>query len=164
VLRLEPMLAAARQGPVALTTAATADALLGETVRTQRFQTWLFSAFAGGALAVLCVGVLGLVAITAGRRTREFAIRLALGAGRGSLVGLMLREQVPPVALGLAAGGLLSIWVARSLRSYLHETPPFDVTIWTIAMLAIIVVTVSGILIPARRAARLDPARSLRAD
>jgi hypothetical protein len=161
---LQRMLELAGGGPVALTTAAAAEDLLHETVRPQRFQGWLFSAFAVAALAVVCVGVLGLMATTTARRSRELAIRLALGARPASLQRLMLREQLAPLVTGLAAGLVWSIWIAASLRAYLYGTTPYDPALWGLAAFAIAVVAGAGVLIPARRATRLDPARVLRTE
>jgi ABC-type antimicrobial peptide transport system permease subunit len=158
------MLELAGDWPVALTTAASAEDLLHETVRAQRFQGWLFSAFAVAALAVVCVGVLGLMATTTARRSRELAIRLALGARPASLQRLMLREQLAPLVTGLVAGLVGSIWIAASLRAYLYGTTPYDPALWALAAFAIAVVAGAGVLIPARRATRLDPARVLRTE
>jgi predicted permease len=161
---LQRMLELAGDWPVALTTAASAEDLLHETVRAQRFQGWLFSAFAVAALAVVCVGVLGLMATTTARRSRELAIRLALGARPASLQRLMLREQLAPLVTGLVAGLVGSIWIAASLRAYLYGTTPYDPALWALAAFAIAVVAGAGVLIPARRATRLDPARVLRTE
>jgi predicted permease len=161
---LQPILEAARAWPVQLSTAAAAEGLLIETIRSHRFQAWLFGTFAGGALTIVGIGVLGLMAITTARRTREMAIRLTLGARPRSIVRLMLGEQLAPIVAGLAGGCLVSVWVARSVRTYLYETTPFDPAIWSATAAAILAVALVGILIPARRATRLDPARVLRAE
>ncbi len=161
---LAAILEAAKAGPVQLSTAASAERLLVETIRSQRFQAWLFGTFAGGALTIVGVGVLGLMAITTARRARELAIRMTLGARRRSIVRLILGEELAPIVVGLVGGSLVSVWVARILRTYLYDTTPFDPAIWGLAAVAILGVALVGILIPAHRATQLDPARVLRAE
>jgi putative ABC transport system permease protein len=155
---------AASQPGIDLRTAASADALLSETIRSQRFQSWLFGAFGVAALAIVCVGVLGIVALGAARRTREVGIRIALGARPASVVRLLIGEQMPAVVVGLIAGSVVSSWVVRSLDSYLYEVTPYDLRIWAAAIGAITAVAFLGILVPARRASRVDPAVVLRND
>jgi len=150
--------------PVRLTSAATADGRLGDTVRPRRLQAWLFGSFAVAALVVVGTGVLGLVAMNVARRTREVGIRVALGATRGGIVRLLMREQLLGVGCGLAAGGLASMWLVQFVRGYLYEMTVYDARAWAIAMATVAIVASIGVLVPARRASATSPVRALRSE
>ena len=138
--------------------------MLAATVRPRRFQSWLFGSFGAAALAIVGVGVLGLMAMTAARRTREVGLRMALGATRDGVVRLFVREQLTAVLTGIAAGGLLSAWATTFVRPYLYALTPFDLRVWVVAVLLVAGTAALGTLIPALRASRVDPARALRVD
>jgi predicted permease len=130
----------------------------------RRFQTSLLSVFAGIALFLALVGLHGLMAYSVSRRTREVGIRMALGAQRSDVVILVLRKAALLVGLGLAAG-LVCTWVAtRAIQSFLYGVSVHDpVTIGAVCAL----LGVSGLvaaLIPARRAASIDPMQALRTE
>jgi ABC-type antimicrobial peptide transport system permease subunit len=125
---------------------------------------WLFGVFAAAALAIVAVGILGLIAMATARRTREIGVRYALGGTRGGIVGVVVREQVVPVAVGLLAGGARAAWAGQFLGAYLYRSPPSDPRLWTIAVLTVIAAALAGTLIPAWRASRVDPVHALRAD
>lgn len=151
--------------PLTRTTHAGAlDDLFADTVRPRRFQSWLFGSFAVAALVIVGVGVLGLMAMSTGRRTREMGIRLALGSTREGLVRLLLREQLISVAAGVVAGSLAAAWAVRFVRAYLYEITPYDPRVWALAIAVIVVTTVVGTLIPSLRASRTDPVQALRAE
>jgi putative ABC transport system permease protein len=153
------------QGPqVRASRAMSLDAMMADSVRPRRFQSWLFGSFAVAALAIVGVGILGLMAMTMARRTREIGIRVALGATRRSVVSLVVGEQSAAVAAGLAIGGGLSFWLVRFVRAYLYEMTPYDPIAWTSAVMLILSMALVGALIPAVRAGRVDPVRALRAD
>jgi putative ABC transport system permease protein len=137
---------------------------LGRTIRIRQFRAWLFGAFGVGAVAIAGIGVLGLVAMTTSRRTREVGIRMAVGATRGDVLKLLVREQTSGVVMGLAAGGLIAAWAVRYLSAYLYETPPSDPLVWSASALTLLMVALAGTLIPASRASRIDPVRALRVD
>ena len=139
-------------------------AMFAETVRSRRFQSWLFGSFASGALVIVGVGVLGLMAMSAARRTREVGVRMALGATKESVVRLFVREQLGPVAAGVVAGCLVSAWAARFLDDYLYGLTPYDLRVWGVAIALITVTAIIGTLLPAFRACRVDPATVLRAE
>jgi ABC-type antimicrobial peptide transport system permease subunit len=144
--------------------ASRATDLLHDTIRAERFRSWLFGSFSVSALLIVCVGVLGLMALGARRRTREIGVRLALGAHPSSIVRLMLREQLLAIVLGLAIGGAASFWIVEGLRAYLYETTPYDAGVWIAAVAVIVIAALVGVLLPAVRASRLDPAAVLRAE
>jgi ABC-type antimicrobial peptide transport system permease subunit len=147
-----------------VTRAATAAALLADTVRPRRLRSWLFGSFAAASLVLVAVGLFGLVAMAIARRKREIGIRLALGATRDRLVRGLVIEQLAPVVAGLAAGGLIAAWAVRFLRSYLYELEVYDATVWLVAVLVVSCAAFSGALIPSWRASRLEPMGALRAE
>ncbi len=135
---------------------------LGRSVRQREFNGWLFGAFGLAALAIVGVGMLGLIGTLVARRTREIGIRMALGAAAPSVVRLVLVEQLTGVAVGLAAGTLASLWAVRFLGAYLYQMSVYDWRAWTTALAALFGVAIAAAAVPARRAARVDPVRALR--
>jgi putative ABC transport system permease protein len=129
-----------------------------------RFQAILFLSFAGVAIGLAAVGLYGTLAHTVGRRTRELGIRMAVGADRNSIFRLVLREGAMVFGAGLLVGIALSMLLTRLLRRFLFGVGPLDVT--TFAVTSIVLAAIAGVAMhrPARRATRVDPLRSLRAD
>jgi predicted permease len=140
------------------------DDLFADTVRPRRFQSWLFGSFAVAALVIVGAGVLGLMAMSTARRSREMGIRLALGSTREGLVGLLLREQLLSVGAGVVAGSLVSAWAVRFVRASLYEITPYDPRVWALAIAVIVITTVVGTLVPSLRASRTDPVQALRVE
>ena len=137
---------------------------LAETIRARRLNAWLFGVFASAALVIVAVGILGLMAMTTARRTREFGIRYALGGRRPAIIGLLLREQALAVAIGVIAGGLIATWAVEGTKAYLYRFTPADPRLWAIAVATIAVTALVGALIPALRASRVDPIQALRVE
>lgn len=138
--------------------------LASVTVLPREFQAWLFGSFGIAALVIAGVGILGLVAMSTSRRTKEFGIRFALGATPQGVVAQVVREQVGAVLLGLAAGGMAAAWLARLLKSYLYKLPSYEPFAWVFAIAILLMVVVAGTLIPTLRVSRIDPAKVLRAE
>ena len=113
---------------------ATMTEALAETIRARRLNAWLFGVFASAALLIVAVGILGLMAMTTARRTREFGIRYALGGRRPAIVGLLLREQALAVAIGVIAGGVIATWAVEGTKAYLYRFTPADPRLWAIAI------------------------------
>jgi len=149
---------------VRTTHAGTLDELFADSVRPRRFQSWLFGSFALCSLIIVGVGILGLIAMATARRTKEMGIRLALGATRDDLAGLLLREQLGAVVLGVTAGTLVSAWAVRFVKVYLYEITPYDPRVWAAAVAAIVATAAIGTLIPSLRASRVDPVQALRVE
>lgn len=144
--------------------AASLDEYFRESIALRRFQSWLFGGFAAAALLVVGAGLLGLIAMSAARRTKEVGIRCALGATPSAVTTLMVREQLGAVAFGLAAGGLLAAWAVGLVEGYLYQLTTTDPRIWGTAVVLIIAMAVVGALIPAIRASRVDPLQALRTE
>ncbi|HET9371325.1 MAG TPA: ABC transporter permease [Vicinamibacterales bacterium] len=140
------------------------DQLAARTTAQTRFLTSLLTGFAVVAATLALVGVYGLIAFAVSRRVREVGLRMALGASRLSVVGLIMRQSAIAVAIGLALGAGLAAGLSSSLRALLFEVAPGDP--WTIAAMACLIALAALIAsaIPARRAATIDPTVALRED
>ena len=133
-----------------------------ESIRERRLSALAASTFAGIALVFVAVGILGLVAMTAGRRTREVGIRVALGAHPGGVMRQLIAEQLVVVMAGIVAGGLFAAWGVRFVQAHLYETAGFDPIVWVITVGVMFATATIGAWIPARRASRIDPVEALR--
>jgi len=138
--------------------------LFVDSVRPRRFQAWLFGAFAVASLFVVALGIFGQLAMSTARRTREVGIRMACGATRTSIATLIVREQLVPVVLGLAGGGLVAAWAVQFVKSYLYQLTASDPRVWAAAIGLILLTAGVGTIIPALRASRTDPVQSLRGE
>jgi predicted permease len=129
-----------------------------------RSLAWLVGGFAAAALLLSVVGLYGVVAYSVGQRNREIGIRTALGASRGSIYLMILGEAGRLIGLGAAAGAACAIGAAGLMREVLFGVQSWDVP--TIAIVAGVLgaVALAASLIPARRAASVDPVESLRAE
>lgn len=139
------------------------DALV-ETIRTRRLSALMASVFGGVALLIVAVGLLGLVGMTASRRTREVGIRMALGAPRAGVVRQLVGEQLVAVTAGILAGAVLATWVVSLIQAQLYETAPADPLVWLTSVVVMLAVATLGALAPAVRASRVDPVEALRQD
>ncbi len=132
------------------------------SVATERLQAMLFTAFGAAALLLAALGVYGVLAYTVSLRRREFGVRVALGSPRCALVRLVLLEALGPLAIGLAAGLGLAFLAGRWLNSLLYETAANDPAVLGGSAILLVMTAVLASLLPARRAATLDPLEVLR--
>ena len=136
--------------------------VVSESVAQQRFTAWIVGVFAALALLIAAVGVYGVVSYSVGGRTREIGLRMALGATRGAVTRLVMRETFLLVGIGLAAGLTLCIFATRAIRTLLFATAPTDPVTYGVV---IAVLTATGLLascVPLRRALSVDPNVALR--
>jgi predicted permease len=140
------------------------DEMFRDSISLRRFQSWLFGGFAAAALAVMGVGILGLLAMSAARRTKEIGIRCALGATPRIVIRQLLGEQVGAVATGLVVGAANAAWAVQFIRGYLYQLSVADARIWAAAVVSIVIMALAGAFVPALRASRRDPLLALRAD
>ena len=140
------------------------DDLFADSVRPRRLQAWLFGSFAAASLLVVGIGILGQLAMSTARRTREVGIRMTFGATPGRILRLIVGEQLVPVIAGLVAGGIGAAWAVRFLGSYLYQLTTTDPRVWTAALGLILLAAVAGTLVPAFRASRIDPTQALRSE
>ena len=137
-----------------------------EQIGKALFQERLFARLTGffALLAALlgCIGVYGIMAFATNARTREIGIRMALGASRGEILGMVLRETLVLVIIGIAAGTLVALEASRLVATFLFGLKPNDpLTIAGAALLMVGAAALAGYL-PARRASKVDPMRALR--
>lgn len=149
---------------VDLIRAITVHDALADTIKTRRLAAWLHGGFAVSALVIVATAVLGLVAMATSMRAREFGIRQALGARRDGLVAMLLREQVTTVAIGLCAGAIVAYWFQELLRGAAAGVAPTDYRLWIATAATILITATLGVLIPAVRSVKVDPALTLRAE
>jgi predicted permease len=136
--------------------------VLDESVATRRFQMLLAELFAGIALLVAALGTYGVVSYSVARRRNEMGIRMALGAQPATLAGLVIRQGMFPVLLGLAGGLAVSLAGGRVLGSLLYEVSASDPVTMGGAVCLLALVGAAACLVPARRATRVDPLSVLR--
>jgi predicted permease len=140
----------------------TFDELVGATVARERLVALLSGFFGGLAVLLAGIGLYGVMSHTVSQRRREIGVRLALGARPGGIIGLVARRFGAIVLAGLAAGVGLSLWAGRFIDALLFQLTPSDP--WTLGGAVIVLALVAALAawVPARRAARLDPAQVLR--
>jgi predicted permease len=129
-----------------------------------RAGAWMVSGVGLVAMLLAAVGLYGVVAYSVARRTREIGIRLALGARPASVVGLVLRQGLALVVVGLLVGGVVAAAATRSLAGALYGVGIGDPVAWGAAAAVVLVVSLLANLVPARRAARVDPSEALRTE
>jgi ABC-type antimicrobial peptide transport system permease subunit len=130
----------------------------------RRWQTLLLSLFAGVAALLAGLGIWGVVTYAVNQRRNEIGVRMALGASAASVVMLVIRQGLQPIAVGALTGGLLSLVGARALESQLYGIRALDVPSFLGALALLIVIAATACALPARRAATVDPAESLRVE
>ncbi len=132
------------------------------SLRTERLIASLSAVFGGLAVLLALIGLYGVMAYVVTRRTREIGIRVALGAMRSSIVGLIMREVVILIGAGLAAGAVLALFMSQWVRSQLFGLSPNDPA--TFAAAAACLALAAGVagLVPALRASRVDPVTAIR--
>ncbi|MEJ2185412.1 MAG: ABC transporter permease [Gemmatimonadota bacterium] len=149
---------------LAISRVRTQDAIIGRTIALPRFLTLCLIAFGFMALVLAGIGIYGVIAYAVGQRTREMGIRMALGAGRGDVVRLVMGQGALIIAGGLAAGLLAALGLGRAIRGLLFHVPSADVVTFIVAPLVLTGVALLAIYVPARRATRVDPLDALRTE
>jgi putative ABC transport system permease protein len=140
------------------------DQILSGSIRSVRFRAGLLASFAGTAVLLAVVGLYGLLAYSVTRRSRELGIRIALGARPTELFGLVVREGMLLVALGVALGLAGSLAAARLVSGMLFDVGHTDLRVFTGVTLALSASGLVACVLPARRATRVDAIEALRAD
>ena len=141
----------------------TMEERMAATLETARFNTLLLVSLGVVGLLLAGVGIYGVIAYFATQRTSEIGIRLALGASRRSVLLLVVRQAAIPVAAGVALGALGAAFAARAIATQLVNVPANDPLTFLAVAGMLAVVALLAALIPARRAAGLDPTRALQA-
>ena len=142
----------------------TLEEYTGAAVFVQRSVAWSLGVFGALALVLAGMGIYGVVSYGVSQRTREMGIRTALGAGRGQIASLVLRQSATMVALGIGVGTAAALGVAQLLRAQLLGVKPTDPITLTVIALVLAGVALIATLVPARRAAAVDPLVALRSE
>jgi putative ABC transport system permease protein len=142
----------------------TMDTVRRLSVARLEFVTTLLGVFAGLALAVALVGVYGVMAYSVAARRREIGLRVALGAGPRRVVAFVLRQGLTPAAAGIAVGVPGGIAASRLLAAQLFEVAPHDPLTAVLTAGLVAAIAFAACVVPARRAARLDPSSALRSE
>jgi predicted permease len=135
-----------------------------ESLLTERLMATLSSAFGLLAGLLAAVGLYGVIAYMIVQRQHEIGIRMALGAGRGRILAMVLRESGKLLGVGLLAGAALSLALGRTAKSMLYGLEPTDALTLVTAVIVLAAVAFAASILPARRAAALDPLDTLRAE
>jgi putative ABC transport system permease protein len=140
----------------------TLEAALADSIAPYRFNLFTFGLFAAVALLLASVGIYGTLAYSTSRRTREIGIRLTLGAARGEVVAMVVRQGMTIALIGTLAGLVIGVAVARVMRGLLYEVSPGDPYIFAAASAVLLLAGFAASLGPAVRAASVQPLVALR--
>jgi predicted permease len=140
----------------------TMEQIQSKSLSERRFQIALLALFAGSALLLAALGIYGVLAFSVARRTNEIGIRMALGAQQSSIVSMVMRRGLVPVAFGLAVGVAGALALGKLLSGLLFAISPYD---WRTILAVIALTTICALAacwLPARRATQVDPLVALR--
>jgi putative ABC transport system permease protein len=143
---------------------ATANDVISESIAQDRFFTLLFLLFGGLALGLAAIGVYGVLAYSVGQRIPEIGVRMALGAGTGDVLRMVVGGGMRLVTIGIALGALSSLLLTRVLGSLLFEVSATDPLAFVTALVVLAAVALLACYLPARRATQVDPVTALRAE
>lgn len=145
-----------------LVRAITFDEQVSRNFNSDRLVARLTTLYGLLALILACVGLYGVAAYTVARRTSEIGVRMALGAPRATIIGMMLRVAMSPIGLGLLIGVPLALAGGRAIASQLYGVKNYDPVVLGTAVFVLAVSSIIAAIIPARRAASIDPMQALR--
>ena len=137
---------------------------MAATHTTPRFQAMLIGAFGLVAMLLAAAGLYGSLAHSVGRRQRELGIRMALGADRAGVLGMVLSQGMRLSMAGLAFGMIATLWLTRVLAGFLYGMGPNDPATLLMVRAVLVLVSVGACLAPARRATAVDPVTVLKAE
>jgi predicted permease len=138
------------------------DDVLSRAQARPRFLTLLLSLFSAVALAIATVGIYGVVSYSVARRTKEFGLRMVLGAQSGDVLGLVMKQGAGMIAIGVGVGLILALFFTRLMASLLFGVTPTDLATFASVTAVLFGVALAACYIPARRATRVDPIQTLR--
>jgi len=140
----------------------TMDAVMAASLGDSRFFMQLFGIFAGVAVLLAAMGIYGVMSYSVSERTHEIGIRMALGAHRGDVLGLIAKLWLKLTLIGVAIGIALAIGVTRLISSFLFGVKPTDPLTYAAVAVGLAAIALLACYIPARRAMRVDPLVALR--
>jgi predicted permease len=138
------------------------DDVIAQSMSPQRFNMLLLAAFAGLALLLAAVGIYGVLSYSVRRRVREIGIRMALGASQSNILRLVVGDGMKPILIGVAIGLTAAVALSRFMASLVFGVPPTDPLTFTVVALLLVVVGIVANTLPAYRATRVEPVRTLR--
>ena len=156
VQQMRPGATIERMGPL--------EAKISASIAAPRFAALVLIAFAALALVLATTGLYGVLSYNIAQRRRELAVRGAVGATRGDLVKMVMREGLGTTGIGLAVGVTLAAFITRAMASALFGVTPLDIVAFSTAPFVLFVVASFACLIAARRAVAIDPAETLKAE
>jgi ABC-type antimicrobial peptide transport system permease subunit len=142
----------------------TMGSIESDSMATRRFAMILLGSFAALALVLACVGVYGVMAYLVSQRTQEVGIRMALGAKKSDVLQLVFWDGARLAAIGVAIGIASTIGLTRLMRELLFDVSPTDPVVISAVCVLLIVAALAACLLPARRAASIDPVQALRTE
>ena len=142
----------------------TVDEIIGSYQTTRRFAMYVLAVFAMLALVLCCVGIYGVISYVVARRTTELGVRMALGATAAMIVRLVLRDGLKLTLAGVAIGLITACFATRYMSGMLYGVPPIDPLTFAMVAASVTVMAAIALLIPARRATRLDLTTALRTE
>jgi predicted permease len=142
----------------------TLDDAVADLNAQPRFESWLLGSFAGLAILLAALGIYGVMSYSVSRRTHELGVRIALGAGQGDVVRLVVRQAMTLALIGASCGLVAAVALTRLMSSFLYGVRPFDLPTYLVSAAAISGVALVAGYIPARRATRINPVTALRSE
>jgi predicted permease len=137
---------------------------IDDSLASRRFDTLLFGSFAALAFALSVFGLYAVTAYLVAQRSHEFGVRIALGAGRATVLRLVLRQGLAPAISGIVLGLFAALLLTRLLRTMLFEVEALDAGVFAGVAFVLTVVCIAAAIVPALRAVRVDPVVALRCD
>jgi putative ABC transport system permease protein len=149
---------------IAVSQIRTMDQIKEESLAEDRFTMFLFASFAVVALLLAAIGIYGVMAFGVSQRTREIGMRIALGASRGNVTGLIVREGALLALIGLGVGFGGALLVGRTMQSTLYGVKAVDISVFLLVSAMLLLTALVASYLPARRAAAVDPVKALRSE
>jgi putative ABC transport system permease protein len=144
--------------------AKTMNEVIAESLARQRFSMMLLNSFAAAALILASIGLYGVISYLVGQRTQELGIRMALGAGRGDILRLVVNHGMKMALAGMAMGLIAAFGLTRLLADILYNVSATDPATFALITILLVVVAIVASLVPAWRATKVDPLAALRHD
>ena len=136
--------------------------IVEKSLTPRRFNLFLLITFAALALVLAAIGIYGVISYSVTQRTHEMGIRMALGAGRGDVLGLVIRQGLILALAGVAIGVAGGLVLTRFLSTLLFHVAPTDPLTFLVVSVVLAIVAVAASVVPAWRATRVDPTVALR--